>query len=298
MSSHTNMSNPYAPHVYELFSDYKRSALIVSQLPAVKKCKALRELVTPEWLESQYLPEQPNIGLVRGVELPGELRGLVTRRDVDWHGARRGLFLIQVGQFSNAFAEHFVIAHELGHVLLHGRLMHAGMVVVERLWEATAEEDDLRGLLELEANIYALLSIVPGPVLDALELVIGAAPSAAALQHAMQWLSGTAFDLQLARERLLLHRTLHTTIRVEEFQRVIGEVERSWTLHGWGHSAPEHEREPTEHGLSEQHLAAWLLHLRDGKLLNDRFWPLARTRKASVVSSASDQHAWLVADFA
>lgn len=65
----------------------------------------------------------------------------------------------------------------------------------------------------------------------------------------------------------------------------------AWTLHGWGHS--EQAQEQTEHGLSEQQLTAWLAYLRDGKLLNDRFWPLARTRKASVASSASEQHsAW------
>lgn len=216
----------------ERFAEYMRSASLMSQHRIIRRCDAVHELVDVAWYEKVYFPKQSNMLLVRNKKLPGELTGLVVRRDFDWRGEARGLFLIQVAPIANRFEEHFVIAHELGHVLAHGRLMYAGMVVSEASWEDCGEEDERRRLVELEANIYALLSVVPGRAIDALQQVVGEAVGAETLQHAYRYLTGETLDLQLARERLLLHRALQGSATEAEFGQDIYCARRSWTFHG------------------------------------------------------------------
>ena len=275
----------------ERFAEYVRSAALISQHPIIRRCEAVAELVDVDWYESSYFPKQSNMLLVRNKKLPGDLTGLVVRRDLQWRGEVRGLFLIQVATISNRFEEHFVVAHELGHVLAHGRLMYPGMVVSEASWEDCAEEDVRRRLVELEANIYALLSVVPGPAIDALHEVLRCEVSAEALKHALQWLGGEAFDLQLARERLLLHRVLHGGVSEAEFGRDVLSARRSWTLHGAAavDGACEARAPHRVQAISRGQFRAWLRILLDQGVLNPNHCHVASAELRHVRST--ERHA-------
>ena len=259
-------------HLRERFTDYLRSAALINQHPIIRRCDAVHELVNVSWYEQRYFPAQSNMLLVREKPLPGELVGLVARRNVQTSEGERGLFVVQVRPIANRFTEHFVIAHELGHVLAHGRLMYPGMVVAEPRWDASQEQDLRRKLLELEANLYALLSIVPAPAIDALRLSSRREISPAALQQAMQWLGGDAFDLQLARERLFLHQALTGRVHGSEFSLKIGAVPHSWTFNG-ADLRGEVAEGTGPAVLTQQELRAWLRSLCERQILNARYWP-------------------------
>ena len=274
MAFHTQ-SHGARIHAAERFADYRRAAHLISQHPTVSQCEAVRRLVTPGWYERVYVPKQPNIHLVRNKPLPGELLGLVIRRDFEWHGRCRGVFLIQVAPQPSSFAEHFVIAHELGHVLAHGSLMYAGMVISEPACDRPAEEYDRRLLVELEANICALMAVVPQQVIHALATAIDRPVDAPALQIAMQWLAGEPFDLQLARERLLLHGTLGGTGTLEDFTEVVCESERSWTLNGAAALGVFPNVSPNRYRarVSLSQLKVWLRLLCESGTVSPAQWP-------------------------
>jgi hypothetical protein len=259
------------------FADYRGAARLLSQHPTFSHCEALTKLVTPNWYERVYLPRLPNIHLVRNKPLPGDLLGLVVRRNFEWRGQYRSAFLIQVAPQVSSFAEHFVIAHELGHVLAHGSLMYAGMVISEPAWDSPEEEDDRRQLVELEANICALMAIVPHVAIDALATVLGRPVTACSLQYAMQWLSGEPFDHQLARERLLLHATLEGTVRLEDFVYVVCGNERSWTFNGAAAlGTSQHESSTCKERISLALLKTWLALLFSSGIVTADEWPCVR----------------------
>lgn len=295
-------SNPYGARfdAVERFADYRRAAHLISQHPTVSCCEALRRLVTPCWYERVYLPGKPNIHLVRNKPLPGELLGLVVRRDFEWRGACRGIFLIQVAPQTTSFAEHFVIAHELGHVLAHGSLMYADMVISEPAWDSPAEEYDRRQLVELEANICALMAVVPHQVINALATALDRPVDACALQTAMQWLAGEPFDFQLARERLLLHATLEGAATLDDFTSTVCMSARSWTLNGAAALGvtPHVPTAACAGRLSVSQLRSWLALLCESAIVRPTEWPRVREllrpssqRADAWVSSASTLNA-------
>lgn len=219
----------------ERHEEFCRTARLLVDHPDIAKCPAFQEVVDAEWYVS-YFERQRNMALVRGASLGRGLLGLVAVREMEIGRKKRNLFLAEVAAIENDIQEHFAIAHELGHILLHGELMYPGMVLRERSWEYSVHEDQRRCLMELEANIYALLSVVPTAALEALEEAKGGELTMQEVQLAFTWLKGQPFPWRLAMERLALHRALRGELEVGEFTNAVLRWRFSWTLDGAGGS--------------------------------------------------------------
>ena len=214
------------------FAEFLRAARLIVEHPSILQCKATRQIVDVPWYERVYFLAQRNMMLVRNSTLPEGLLGIVLRKNLEWKGQSRGLFLVKTAKLKDVVAEQFVIAHEIGHILLHGRLMQPGMVLKESDSSYRAQDDERRQLAELEANIYALLSVIPAGAIGALDDVLGRPVYAAELAEAMSRVTERHFGVQLAKERLVLHHVLRGECSADEFYATILLEERSWTRHG------------------------------------------------------------------
>ena len=249
------------------FAQYFQAGRLIVEHPSITRCKAIRQMVGAGWYE-RYFRAQPNMMLVRNYSLPEGVLGMVLRRNTDWNDESRALFLVLVAPMADEVAEHFVIAHELGHILLHGRLMHAGMILVESDSMYGPEEDDRRHVAELEANIYALLSVIPTGAIEALEAVLERAASAAELGDALGRVTGHTLDPQLVKERLVLHHVLSGARSDREFYETILLENTSWTLHGAaGMLKASEPRKPGGGILSEKLYDEWRLRMREKDVL-------------------------------
>jgi hypothetical protein len=123
--------------------------------------------------------------------------------------------------------------------------------------------------------------------LVALEEILGCEIEAAVLQDMMQRLGGIPFDLQLARERLLLRDMLVGRANIEHFRSIVFERHCSWTLHGAAAAAAtsvnvdakDRARPGDDEGMqrvSEERFRAWVRVLCERRLLDPSDWPKVR----------------------
>ena len=107
----------------------------------------------------------------------------------------------------------------------------------------------------------------------------------------MQWLAGEPFDLQLARERLLLQGTLEGASTLDDFTEIVYESQRSWTLNGAAALGVEPHCRPTRYRtrISLSQLKTWLTLLCENETVSSAQWP--RIRELLEVNTRQEKEA-------
>jgi hypothetical protein len=162
------------------------------------------KLIMLDWFR-RYIASQPNITLFEDETLPTAMYAVTLKRRAFVNERWRSLFIILVAPIRDPIRKQFVVAHELGHILLHGKLMRPGMLF-RPIVHWNLERNPLEQSLEIEANVYALMSLIPTSVITALSR--HAEPNAERLRELVAALYGHPVDLALVRERLLIHKIL------------------------------------------------------------------------------------------
>ena len=138
--------------------------------------KAEKNLPIPVPIDE--LCRQLDITEIASLETEGFEGGLIT-------DASRSSGIILVKQNSHPMRRRFTIAHELGHFLIPTHMPDTpGRFLCSRadMLQLTAKENDRRGRMEVEANRFASLILIPPPALRA-ELSTRRSPD---LQHVPQ----------------------------------------------------------------------------------------------------------------
>ncbi|MEK7630494.1 MAG: ImmA/IrrE family metallo-endopeptidase [Patescibacteria group bacterium] len=192
----------------ERFAEFCRTSLAVSRFLKRLGCTVVNKRILSEELIGGHIARYPNIGLFDNQPLPKGLLAAVVKWNHLINGKQRSLFAILVRPLADRVIRRFCIAHELGHIFLHGKLMRPGMLVAKPAESWFLESNDTRRLLEIEANVFALLCLAPTRLITALEEVQGRPPTAVALQSALSCVYHWYVDRTLAQERLLLHEIM------------------------------------------------------------------------------------------
>lgn len=230
-----DVENSHTEHLRR-FAEYCRAVEAVAGYAGTFGCPAFDRVVDIPWYRA-YFEKQTNMALVEDTQLPPGVLGVVFKKEHSNRGQLRALFLVMIAPMIDQISKQFTIAHELGHVLLHGRLMHAGMLLPQRTTSWHHEDHDHHWLAEVEANIYALLSVIPTSLIEGLETQLDST-LVALLQQVASEVHGCAIPESLIRERLLIHDVLYASDRPNtllrsqaEFRRLLDQ-EASWTCDG------------------------------------------------------------------
>lgn len=224
------------------FDDFLRSAQAVSQYASRLNCLAFNnKLLLIGWF-IDYLTKQPNIRLVLDAEVPRGMLGCTAKRRVSIDGHERSLYLILVSaRVSHPLLRQFTLAHELGHVLLHGSLLQPGMLVRRSHHPWTHLDERRQSLLEVEANVYALMSLIPDRVIaevqSATDLTVGT------LQDVLRSLYGYSLDDNLVFERIMIYDALRMTAAVDRASLRIRFDTFCARQHSWAASGPRSPRQ-------------------------------------------------------
>lgn len=207
-------------------------------------CKVFEGEIPTRAFFHDYFEEQPAMLLLDGQDsgLEPGTHGFTSKRVVEIGGKKRSLFVVVAAPSLNDFEWLFTVAHEVGHILLHGRIIDSGMLVARRYNEWFTQGFDFqRRMLEVEANIYAFYSLIPTELVDLVSKIAGRQPCVDDLRHATSFLYGEDVDEEFIRERLTLH-VIHRTDEVDPALKIRGrrwlkELQRSdssWLWRGAG----------------------------------------------------------------
>lgn len=120
--------------------------------------------------ESEYrkfISSQHNIRLTDSdLGLDERISGAVFKREGCDTRSGEELYLIYLSKsLNNPLKRVFVLSHEYAHVLLHGRLMHPGMML--NLSSQDWKPDCIAvKQMEAEANIFALMTVIPDVLIE------------------------------------------------------------------------------------------------------------------------------------
>lgn len=158
---------------------------------------------------SIYFKKQPNMYFAWDDDLlPEDTYGAVIKNKESLETAKEiDLFYIFVSnKITDEFLRCFVIAHELGHILMHGRLMKPGMHARRRdlEWHRNSTH---RTMMEVEANIYAFFSIIPAHAVEISARIAeeNGYPVDLTLWRFVSHLYARKMDIKMIKERLLIH---------------------------------------------------------------------------------------------
>ena len=179
----TNQRN--LDRISEAVAPYTRSRVILSEYEIsraarsilghmeYKKCPLFNLKVSEEVRLRRYIEGQPNIHLVtEDIGLPEDVDGVVIKKPLE--ECHRNIYLLAVSPYvKESFLRTFTMAHELGHIFLHGKLLEANLMTPRRSLRWYQPSNRLRHLMEAEANIFSLYLLIP---LSLLEVVYGALP--------------------------------------------------------------------------------------------------------------------------
>jgi hypothetical protein len=153
------------------------------------------KLILIDWFR-RYIAQQPNITLFEDEKLPLGMEAVTLKRRVQVLGVTRSMFLILVAPIDDAIRKQCV--------LLHGRVMHEGMLFRQH---DRPMSSSLETSLEVEANVYALMSLIPTSIITVTARHGALTPQA--LQDVASRLYGYPVELPLIQERLLIHGVLN-----------------------------------------------------------------------------------------
>ena len=137
-----------------------------------KKCPRFNLLISNDDDLISYIEKQPNIYIVtEDIGLPNDVDGVVIKKPLedyyDDEGEKCNLYLIALSpNVKGKLEKAFTIAHELGHIFLHGKLLEADLMTPRRSLRWYQPTNRIRPLMEAEANIFALYLLIPLPFLD------------------------------------------------------------------------------------------------------------------------------------
>lgn len=190
-----------------------------------------------------YLRRQPNIYLAEDAQLPDDTYGVVMKLKEEINNNRviDMFYLLVNTALSDEFLKVFTLAHELGHIFLHGRLLAPGMSTRRRDLE-WHRDGRYRTMMELEANLFALLSLIPQ---SAIEVARATADQKGhdfvlTLWRFVSHLYRRSIDIGLITERLLVDDVLNgrydRSCLELRYQRLISH--RTWLIDGLTPSVP------------------------------------------------------------
>ncbi|MEO0953291.1 MAG: ImmA/IrrE family metallo-endopeptidase, partial [Pseudomonadota bacterium] len=171
------------------------------------------KLPSERWFR-RYIDQQPNIHFVdKDIGLSRNIHGAVIKKRLSDEAVSSGnhYFLFVSPKIGNRLHRCFTIAHELGHILLHGRILHPGMLVARRSQSWHTSNRKFGHLMEVEANLYAMLSLVPSSLIVSIRKAVGeCSPNrvATVLQCVLRILYDAAVDIQFVRERLIIQELI------------------------------------------------------------------------------------------
>lgn len=98
--------------------------------------------------------------------LDRDILGAVFKRESDQTRVGKNIYLIYISNVINdPLRRLFVLCHEFAHVLLHGRLMHPGMMLNLSSQEWRTDCTAIKQI-EAEANIFSMMTIIPNELIE------------------------------------------------------------------------------------------------------------------------------------
>ncbi len=206
------------------------------------------KIPTKGWYEN-YIKSSRNIVLIEdGESLPGNVKGVVVKRnhfrakDEEF----KNIYIIVISDaFSDELERCYTIAHEIGHVLMHGPILVSGMAVKRNSHNWHAQDHKLHYLMELEANVVALFSLIPSSVISAAKAVTvtdeGVDPSHV-LRLVLRAIYDSDVDPRMVEERIFLQDIVRqNSSKTSELLRFakFATSRPTWALDGFARRRPE-----------------------------------------------------------
>lgn len=159
-----------------------------------------------------------------------QIQGAVFKRDSSRTRTGEALYLIYLSKkLCDPLKRVFVLSHEVGHVMLHGRLMHPGMMLnlSSQDWRPDCKEVKS---MEAEANIFALMTVMPDTFIEAARSQDSTTAETAQFLHTqMIHRYGQSVSKNLINDRLLIHKLSYSETWNLSLEDVIDTTNvRSW----------------------------------------------------------------------
>lgn len=161
-----------------------------------------------------YVKKNPKIVLITDAACFSEdTHGYVVKYKVGKRKSRDVFcYLVFISQMiKQPFLRCFTIAHELGHVLLHGQILLPQMMIARRSQSWHNSPNKLALMMEVEANVYAMYSLIPTKLVETVIDQLKPELHLEAIQRVLQYIYSSCIDMQLVEERLYLHWLTHDT---------------------------------------------------------------------------------------
>lgn len=179
----------------------------------------------------KFISSQQNIRLTESdLGLDERISGAVFKREGCETRSGEELYLIYLSKsLNNPLKRVFVLSHEYAHVLLHGRLMHPGMML--NLSSQDWKPDCIAvKQMEAEANIFALMTVIPDALIESVR------SQGSTTSETMQFLHtqlinrySNVVSKKLINDRLLIHKLSYSETWNVSLEDVIDTTGvRSW----------------------------------------------------------------------
>lgn len=192
-----------------------------------------KKIPSEKWLRD-YIDDSVNIMLTEeSIGLDESIQGAVFKKQNDNKSLPcKNLYLVYLSsEIIGNVKRVFVLTHEIGHILLHGRIINPGMMLnlTSQNWDA---ESTLCKQMEAEANIFSLISVIPDIVI---EKVISSLPDGRKESELVSYLGAVLSELyqepfpySLVRDRLLVRRMIRSSSRISVDDALASMRIRSW----------------------------------------------------------------------
>ena len=261
------------------FSSFARSSRSAYASFGAFKCKFFNSQVPSEEEFTTHLDKFENVFLIgenSGLS-DNHTHGCVLKEDVELDdGSRKNVYFILISaKVQSPLVRCFTIAHELGHVLLHGRLLESGMAQPRRSVPWFQPQYRFRALMEIQANVVAMYSLVPSELVSIVQSVVGEeGRPIRLLKFAIGRIYKSFVDDGFVRERLYLESVINDCEKQNqesleiEFRHLFTH-RRSWVMNGLPVCTHDSEKEyicPSSNGRLSRKKRKLLVRLRQSSL--------------------------------
>lgn len=178
-------------------------------------CPVFNKYIPSERWIKNYIDSSVNILLTEeDVGLHPSVQGAVFKKKNDNMSLPcKNIYLVYLSNnITGKIKRLFVLSHELGHILLHGRILNPGMMLnlTSQNWDT---ESTLCKQMEAEANIFSLISLIPDKVINTVRARLDEDSKdndlVSVLVTVLSNLFQEPFPTSLVRDRLLVQRMIN-----------------------------------------------------------------------------------------